>query len=59
MLQKQALEENLKYLSVEVETLSTRNRRLLSDLKKRDFFDSYNIGLEEVIFLGSFIYEYS
>ena len=48
MLQKQALEENLKLLSEEVETLSTKNERLLHNLKKQDFFESYNSVLEEV-----------
>jgi hypothetical protein len=48
ILQKQALEENLKLLSEEVETLSTKNERLLSNLKKLDFFESYNSALEEV-----------
>lgn len=48
VLQKQALEENLKMLSDEVETLSTKNERLLGNLKKHDFFESYNSVLEEV-----------
>ena len=34
VLQKQSLEENLKMLSEEVETISTKNERLLGDLKK-------------------------
>lgn len=35
-------------LSEEVETLSTKNERLLSDLKTKEFFDSYNAVLEEL-----------
>lgn len=48
IIQKQALEENLKLLSEEVETLSTKNERLLNDLKKQDFYLSYNNAIEEV-----------
>ncbi len=38
MLQRQALEENLRLLSEEVEQLSQNNARLLKDLKNRDFY---------------------
>lgn len=38
VLQRQALEENLRYLSEEVEALSTKNERLLKDLQQRDFY---------------------
>lgn len=48
VLQKQALEENLRLLSEEVETISTKNERLLSDLNKRDFYQNYNQALEEL-----------
>lgn len=48
ILQKQALEENLRLLSEEVETLSAKNERLLNDLKKNDFYQSYNAVVEEV-----------
>jgi len=48
VIQKQALEQNLRLLSDEVETLSSKNERLLSDLRQREFFDSYNSVLEEV-----------
>ena len=49
ILQKQALEENLRLLSEEVETLSTKNERLLADLRKKDFYEAYNNVIEEVI----------
>jgi len=49
------LEENLRLLSEEVETLSTKNERLLRDLKKKDFYESYNAMLEEVILTLLFI----
>ncbi|CDW78716.1 UNKNOWN [Stylonychia lemnae] len=42
ILQRQALEENLRYLSEEVEALSQKNQRLLKDLKVKDFYQSYN-----------------
>lgn len=42
IIQKQNLEDNLRLLSEEVETLSTKNERLLQDLKKNEFFESYN-----------------
>ena len=38
ILQRQALEENLRLLSEEVEQLSQNNARLLKDLKNRDFY---------------------
>lgn len=55
ILQKQALEESLKYLSDEVESLSTKNERLLKDLRKNDFYDCYNQILEEVCNLNKTI----
>jgi hypothetical protein len=42
LLQRQALEENLKMLSDEVESLSQTNSRLLKDLKQRDYYTQYN-----------------
>ena len=48
VLQKISLEQTLKLLSEEVEFLSKNNERLLKDLKKRDFFDKYNITQNEV-----------
>ena len=42
VLQRQALEENLRYLSEEVEALSTKNERLLKDMQQRDYYKQYN-----------------
>lgn len=49
ILQRQALEENLRYLSEEVEALSSKNERLLNDLKIKDYYKSYNQTVEEVL----------
>lgn len=49
ILQRQALEENLRYLSEEVEALSSKNERLLNDLKIKDYYKSYNQTAEEVL----------
>ena len=38
IIERQNLEENLKLLSDEVESLSQNNNRLLKDLKQRDFY---------------------
>ncbi len=38
VLQRQALEENLRYLSEEVEALSAKNERLLKDMHQRDYY---------------------
>eukprot|EP00347_Sterkiella_histriomuscorum_P013245 403365454 len=48
ILQRQALEENLRHLSDEVETLSHKNQRLLKDLKVKDFYQQYNQLREEL-----------
>ena len=50
ILEKQQLENNVKLLSEEVEMLSSKNERLLKDLKTKDFFQTYNSVLEEVRF---------
>ena len=42
ILQRQALEENLKLLSDEVESLSHCNSRMLKELKVREFYPEYN-----------------
>jgi hypothetical protein len=50
------LEENLKHLLEEVETLSSKNERLFHDLKIRDFYHQYNDTKEEVnIFMIKYI----
>lgn len=38
LLQRQALEENLRLLSEEVESLSQTNDRMLKELKVKDFY---------------------
>lgn len=48
MLQSQALEENLRLLSDEVESLSQNNSRLLKDLKQREFYSQYSQAMNEL-----------
>lgn len=48
MLQRQALEENLRLLSDEVESLSQNNSRLLKDLKQREFYSQYSQAMNEL-----------
>jgi hypothetical protein len=42
ILQRQALEENLRLLSEEVEQLSQNNSRMLKELRKKDFYSQYS-----------------
>ena len=48
IIEKSNLQETLKQLSEEVEYLSSRNEHLISDLRKREFFDAYQNSLIEV-----------
>ena len=48
LTQKTALEQTLKALTEEVECLSVKNQRLISDLRHKDFFDCYNKTIEEL-----------
>jgi len=48
LLQRQGLEENLRLLSEEVESLSLTNSRLLNELKTKNFYIQYNAVVQEV-----------
>lgn len=49
LLQRQALEDNLKLLSDEVESLSQSNSQLLRDLKAKDpFYSQYSQAMNEL-----------
>ena len=48
VMQRQALEDNLKVLTDEVEELSQSNERMLKDLKQREFFQQYQNAMQEL-----------